>query len=207
MDINRRDFTKFLGALGAGAMVSPSVLHAALPSTKTVVAAKPLITSIGMSTVFDLPEIKIKRGKIDSWSEAEGFVETVVDYSLENGDAYTLTFSGGEKIWCEEHDTSISEPAVTCTAAVSDDSESTTNRPKYYTTKVDLNVYKGEAAILVNELVIGQHYDLDLIILVINKPGQHAWNHIVQNNSYRVLVKNTQLVSKILERGGNENDI
>lgn len=203
MDINRRDFTKFLGALGAGAMVSPSVLHAALPSTKTVVVAKPLITSIGMSTVFNMPEI----GELANWSEAEGFVETVVDYSLENGDDYTLTFSGGEKIWCEEHNPSINEPSITCTAAVSDDSESTTNRPKYYTTKVDLNVYTGGHPILVNELVIGQHYDLDLIMLVINKPGQHAWNHIVQNNSYRVLVKNTELVSKILERGGNENDI
>jgi hypothetical protein len=196
MDINRRDFTKFLGALGAGAMVSPSVLHAALPSTKTVVAAKPLITSIGMSTVFNMPEI----GELATWSEAEGFVETVVDYSLENGDAYTLTFSGGEKIWCEEHNPSINEPSITCTA-VSDDGESTT------TTKVDLNVYEGEAATPITELEIGQHYDLDLIILVINKPGQHAWNHIMQNNSYRVLVKNTPLVSKILERGGNENDI
>lgn len=197
MDINRRDFTKFLGALGAGAMVSPSVLHAALPSTKTVVAAKPLITSIGMSTVFNMQEI----GELASWSEAEeGYVETVVDYSLENGDSYTLTFSGGEKIWCEEHDASISEPTVTCTA-VSYDGESTT------TTEVGLNVYADEVATPITELEIGQHYDLDLIILVINKPGQHAWNHIIQNNSYRVLVKNTELVSKILERGGNENDI
>ena len=196
MDINRRDFTKFLGALGAGAMVSPSVLHAALPSTKTVVAAKPLITSIGMSTVFNMPDCF---GELASWSEAEGLVETVVDYSLENGDAYTLTFSGGEKIWCEEHDASIDEPAVTCTMADRDG--------EYSTTEVGLNVYTDEAATPITELEIGQHCDLDLIILVINKPGQHAWNHIVQNNSYRVLVKNTQLVSKILERDGNENDI
>ena len=106
MDISRRDFGKWMGVFGIGAM-STSALDLALPSA---VGAATITTPTSVDISMEL--------SYDEWFEEKTPVESMTTYKASKWEITIKTknqemaFEADDILWCEDHDSSINESQV-----------------------------------------------------------------------------------------------
>jgi hypothetical protein len=166
MDLNRRDFGKIVSMIGLAAVSSPT-LDAMLPhAVASETVINTEITNISLSKVIDHSFMMGKDELIKRWSS---LIEDNSKFELEIQTENSIhLFQGGSLSWSNEHDSSIN--------------------------KTQVKVYNTTEEIPMNKCRIGKRYDLDLIMPV-NQQGKRGLNYICGNNSYRVVLKDSLLMT------------
>lgn len=109
MDISRRDFGKWMGALGMGAM-STSALDLGLPST---VGAATIITptNVDISRSLDYNEWYDPSKPANDDHIQKKWVGTAWEITIKTKNQ-EMVFEANDILWCEDHDSSINESQV-----------------------------------------------------------------------------------------------
>lgn len=107
MDLSRRDFGKWMGALGIGA-VSSSAFDRLLPSSVeagTIITPSLLNISISreIEGFYNPEDLKLKKWKDEDESKWEIEIETETQQTVYQADSIS---------WIKDHDSSINEPQV-----------------------------------------------------------------------------------------------
>ena len=177
-NLNRRDFGKWMAALGAGAMAPMSALNAALPreAAKTVVQSKILdfnITrTLNLGGVFQFPA---PPWMYDESDMSEQTLEVTLDFLSENGEhVHRLEF---ERTLCKK------APCLSFKELDNPVSQNSVNAYDILGNQVSLE-----------KLTIGDHYDLDVVV-----PDY-------KNQSCLFFIKDMELVKFIIDPKEEEEE-